>query len=109
MNQIEYIHNTGILQPEELRILFDKNKNFKAFGFKAEEEYGIHCEEGNGCEWYFFQGYKLALYEEMHIRQNKMITDEQGQPFSLFKIITQTIRYLNKELMENLKKKTGQI
>ena len=51
-------------------ILFDKNKTFKAFGFKAEEDYGVHFDEGKGSDWCFFKGYKLDLYDEMYLKQD---------------------------------------
>ena len=52
-------------------ILLDKNKTFRAFGFKAEEDYGMYCDEGKKSDWYFFKGYKLALYDEMYLTQDK--------------------------------------
>lgn len=86
-------------------ILFDKKRSFSQFGFKAEEDYGLYCDDGNASDWYFFRGYKLALYEEMHLKVDKTITDELGREFSLFDIVTETIRYLNKELIEDCRKR----
>ena len=85
-------------------ILFDKNKTFSAFGFKAEEEYGTYCDEGKKSDWYFFKGFKLDLYDEMHLRQDKMIKDELGRDFSLLDIVTETLRYLNDELIKDCAK-----
>ena len=80
-------------------ILFDKNKTFKAFGFKAEEDYGMYCDEGKKSDWYFFKGSKLDLYDEMCLKQDNTITDELGREFSLFDIVAETLRYPNGELM----------
>ena len=114
-------------------ILFDKNKTFSTFGFKAEEDYGRYCDEaknsgdegenssdegenygdeaknsgddGKKCDWYFFRGYKLDLYDEMCLKQDKMIKDELGRDFSLFDIVTETLRYLNDELIKDCEKR----
>ena len=121
-------------------ILFDETKQFRAFGFKAEEEYGKYCEkgkksgdggnnsgddwknsdgdgknsgeeannsgdEGKKRDWYFFRGYKLDLYDEMYLKETKTIKDELGREFSLFDIVTETLRYLNEELIKDCAKR----
>ena len=49
-------HRGGISEKTPTCILFDKDKKFKSFGYRAEEEYGTHCDEleGKVSDWYFF-------------------------------------------------------
>lgn len=45
-------------------ILFDPKKEFVAFGYEAQNEYSaLVSEQGNWTEWYYFENFKMSLYE----------------------------------------------
>ena len=46
-------------------ILFDTDKKFSAFGYEAEDAFGNYFLDKKQNEWYFFTGYKMALYEQL--------------------------------------------
>ena len=46
-------------------ILFDGNKNFQAFGYEAKDGYAEYCESQLQTECYFFENYKMALFDKM--------------------------------------------
>ncbi|KAK3591131.1 hypothetical protein CHS0354_040194 [Potamilus streckersoni] len=43
-------------------VLFDEHKNFRNFGFKAEEDYADLNDE-QMKKWYFFSRFKMNLYQ----------------------------------------------
>ena len=44
-------------------ILFDSERRFHSFGFKAEDEYAELSRRGVASSWFFFKQFKLALHD----------------------------------------------
>lgn len=84
-------------------ILFDKDMNFKAFGFQAEDKYADCYSDGEHHDWYFFRNYKMALYGTMAVSKKQTFDDVQGRPAPLFTLVTETIKYLKNELLSHCK------
>ena len=45
-------------------ILFDRNKEFSAFGYEAENKYTDLAFDGEHKDWYFFRHFKMSLYNK---------------------------------------------
>ncbi|XP_060590164.1 heat shock 70 kDa protein 12B-like isoform X2 [Ruditapes philippinarum] len=45
-------------------VLLNKEKSFWKFGYEAEEEYRQICDEGKAGDYYYFDCFKMKLYEE---------------------------------------------
>lgn len=44
-------------------VLIDKNEKFVAFGFEAETKYAELLENGEGKDYFYFQHFKMMLYD----------------------------------------------
>ena len=52
-------------------VLLDKNKEFKSFGYQAEEQYAKHVENKTHVDYYRFRNFKMKLYEEKVLMKKK--------------------------------------
>lgn len=46
-------------------VLFDPERNFHSFGYKAEEKYSNLAFDDKHLDWYFFRRFKMMLYNNM--------------------------------------------
>lgn len=44
-------------------VLIDKNEKFVAFGFEAQTKYAELLENGEGKDYFYFQHFKMMLYD----------------------------------------------
>ena len=59
-------------------ILFDENEEFLAFGNEARDKYGDVLSDGEGDKYYFFQNFKMQLYEEVCKYLNAVSSEWSG-------------------------------
>ncbi|XP_052796649.1 heat shock 70 kDa protein 12A-like [Mya arenaria] len=84
-------------------VLFDKKKQFKEFGFAAEDEYGNLAEEGDEHRnYYFFRRFKMMLYNKMTLKRRFMLEDELGKKMPAMDVFSACIRYLREHLMKRV-------
>ena len=71
-------------------ILFDKNKQFAAFGFEAEDKYSDLTLDGLDAEWYYFRRFKMQLYNSevrklLHFINRNVIERQLMVPFTFIR------------------------
>ena len=87
-------------------ILFDKEKNVKAFGIKAKERYENTKERK---DWFFFKDFKVVFYGKGKVDRKTPINDVLGKKFELFEVVKETIRYLKREICRFIDSQPGQM
>ncbi|KAH3735128.1 heat shock 70 kDa protein 12A-like [Dreissena polymorpha] len=72
-------------------------KTLEAFGYDAETRYSQLCETGEQKNWYFFQRFKMLLWEK-EIHKDTMLDDENGKSLPVLTVFSLSIRYMKDDL-----------
>ncbi|KAL5005892.1 hypothetical protein ScPMuIL_017050 [Solemya velum] len=93
-------------------ILFRPDKTFHSFGYQAVTDYSDMFLETNPSHdkdpsnWYFFQNYKMLLYDEKMITRDTELKEEGGKKMSAMYVFSQSLKYLRESLLDYLQKST---
>lgn len=80
--------------------LFDKNKKFHSFGYEAEDKYSDLTLDNEADDWYFFQRFKMTLFDKLTLKRRFMLEDIKGRKMQAIEVFSACIKYL-KEHLEN--------
>lgn len=83
-------------------ILFNKNKEFEAFGYEAETRYTQLCNEASHYDWYYFRHFKMLLYMEKELNRNTMLQDNRYKQMPAMDVFTASIRFLKDHMIKTL-------
>ncbi|XP_033842971.1 heat shock 70 kDa protein 12A-like [Periophthalmus magnuspinnatus] len=84
-------------------ILFDENKEFVDFGYRARDKYYEMCR--NTSDYYYFKDFKMELYKQK-ITKNMRITDVNKKPMDALQVFSAALRFLKDDALEALDKET---
>lgn len=83
-------------------VLLGPNQDFVAFGYEAEERYIQLAENDEHKDWYYFQHFKMQLYNKLCLKRNILIQDAMGKAMPAEKIFTSAIRFLKDHLLHTI-------
>ncbi|XP_052271902.1 heat shock 70 kDa protein 12A-like [Dreissena polymorpha] len=72
-------------------------KTLDAFGFDAETRYSQLCETGEHKQWYYFQRFKMMLWDKL-IHKDTLLDDEFGKSLKALTVFALSIRYMKEDL-----------
>ncbi|KAH3738013.1 hypothetical protein DPMN_044616 [Dreissena polymorpha] len=72
-------------------------KTLETFGFDAETRYSQLIEIGQHTKWYYFQRFKMLLWEKA-INKNSMLADETGKMLPALTVFSLSISYMKKDM-----------
>lgn len=84
-------------------LLLDANKEIKAFGYEAEDQYIELAREEEHEDYYFFHRFKMILHSEKAISRKTKLKDATGKEMEAIKVFELSIKFLVGDLMKNLK------
>ncbi|XP_014823197.1 PREDICTED: heat shock 70 kDa protein 12B-like [Poecilia mexicana] len=73
-------------------ILFDENGKFLSFGYEAKTTY-IKMRGEEAKKHYFFEGFKLILYDR-DLNRNLKIKAANGEEMTALKVFSESLRFL---------------
>ncbi|XP_052212853.1 heat shock 70 kDa protein 12A-like [Dreissena polymorpha] len=77
----------------------------EAFGYDAESKYAELAAEENHTDVYFFQTFKMKLFDnEGTIGNSTLLEDETGKKLKALTVFSLTIKYLVDDVMDSLNK-----
>ncbi|KAH3788072.1 hypothetical protein DPMN_166202 [Dreissena polymorpha] len=98
--------SSGLSEKTSTAILFDKHKQFVAFGHEAEELYNQKLADGNQFDWYLFRRFKMFLYNRPDLARNNMIKSfGTGKEMSAMLVFQEAIRYLKDTGLQSIQNK----
>ncbi|XP_071143360.1 heat shock 70 kDa protein 12A-like [Mytilus edulis] len=78
-------------------ILFDSKQEFVSFGYNAQEKYITILESSDKNNWYYIEGFKMALYSAVEsgedIRDDFSIKEMSGKAVSAKTVFSSAIKY----------------
>ncbi|XP_052235940.1 heat shock 70 kDa protein 12A-like isoform X8 [Dreissena polymorpha] len=78
------------------------------FGFEAETRYSELSETGNHKNWYFFQRFKMILYNKP-IHKDTMLEDETGKRLPALKVFALSIRFMMDCLLDTCQQRVTEL
>ncbi|XP_033842513.1 heat shock 70 kDa protein 12A-like [Periophthalmus magnuspinnatus] len=84
-------------------ILFDENKEFVDFGYRARDKYNEMCRKT--ANYYYFKDFKMELYKQK-ITKNMEIRDVNKRQMEALKVFSAALRFLKDDALEALDKET---
>ncbi|KAK3591133.1 hypothetical protein CHS0354_040196 [Potamilus streckersoni] len=89
-------------------VLFDEEKNFRNFGFEAEDFYAnLGVEEIE--KWYFFSRFKMNLFKRKKYQENMHLKDIRGKKMPAIDVFSATIAYLKDHLLKKVRDELPEI
>ncbi|KAK3591135.1 hypothetical protein CHS0354_040199 [Potamilus streckersoni] len=89
-------------------VLFDKEKNFRYFGFEAEEFYSrLEAEEMEN--WYFFSRFKMTLFKRKKYREDMKLEDIRGKKMIAIDVFSAAIAFLRDHLLDRVRSQWKEI
>ncbi|XP_061183555.1 heat shock 70 kDa protein 12A-like [Saccostrea echinata] len=85
-------------------LLLTQDEEFDSFGYKAEEKYVQLANENKHTGWRFFRKFKMILHKNDVLTKNTTINDDQGNPVLAVDVFAHSIRFMKKELLNELEK-----
>ncbi|CAG2237769.1 unnamed protein product [Mytilus edulis] len=112
--QTNQVWNSGLKSLLSLKtstcILINKDtKEFDSFGFDAEDAYEDKIFENQADKYYFFDRFKMVLYNSETISKDMEITDVRGNTFPAIEVFALAIQALKQSLMEKCVKQDVKI
>ncbi|KAJ8297818.1 hypothetical protein KUTeg_024349 [Tegillarca granosa] len=83
-------------------VLLDKDKQFQAFGYEAEDRYAELAIENKHHDVYFFKKFKMLLHRNPYLSRDTMINDETGKSMLARVVFAHGIEYLKNHAMDLL-------
>lgn len=78
--------------------LFDKNKTFHSFGYEAEDKYADLSLDNEAEDWYFFQRFKMTLFDKLTLKRRFLLEDVKGRKMPALDVFSACIKYLKEHL-----------
>ncbi|KAK3600523.1 hypothetical protein CHS0354_028723 [Potamilus streckersoni] len=75
-------------------ILFSPDQQFHSFGYEAEEKYSDLLMDEEHEAWYYFQKFKMMLYNSQDLKKDTKWQTSDGKSFSAIRIFSSAIEYL---------------
>ncbi|KAH3842748.1 hypothetical protein DPMN_116252 [Dreissena polymorpha] len=85
--------------------LFDNNKQFKSFGYEAEDAYSELALDNEHEDWYYFSRFKMRLHFDEKVHREMQLKDDKGKELPAIDVFGKVIWYLKDHLMKALKKR----
>ncbi|XP_060065910.1 heat shock 70 kDa protein 12A-like [Ylistrum balloti] len=107
MSAVSWGAGTARLQSQKTPtcILFDKNKTFDSFGYKAEDKYSDLSLDEEHDDWYFFRRFKMELYNRGNIDGGFELKTQDGKKsMKAIDVFAASIKYLKDHCLETAKK-----
>ncbi|KAL3857343.1 hypothetical protein ACJMK2_012020 [Sinanodonta woodiana] len=79
-------------------------KTLEAFGFEAEDRYAALVEEGAYKLWYYFQRFKMKIYNDSSLSRNTVIKDATGKPLPAMILFSRTIQFMKEDFLQQFKR-----
>ncbi|XP_053373616.1 heat shock 70 kDa protein 12A-like [Mercenaria mercenaria] len=83
-------------------VLFDKNGDFNAFGYEAEEKYAQLSSSDKHTGWKYFRHFKMTLHNRTNLTLKTKLRDDQGKTMPAIKVFSAAIKYLKTHLLDKL-------
>ncbi|XP_053383756.1 uncharacterized protein LOC123535810 [Mercenaria mercenaria] len=94
-------------------VLLSPDKKFVAFGYDAEERYRTllledkeNGDTSNAKAHYFFERFKIMLYQTKELRFDTTLSDAQGKELPAFEVFAVVINHIKEIIYEQLKRYT---
>lgn len=87
-------------------ILLKKNKEFVSFGYEAENAYAGIIMEHKENDYFFFQQFKMTLYNSEDLTLEMVIEDVRGNSLPAIDVFSASIKALRDHLHETLRSKS---
>ncbi|XP_033753962.1 heat shock 70 kDa protein 12B-like [Pecten maximus] len=84
-------------------LLLDKHENLVSFGYEAENTYSDITLEGKEADFYYFQRFKMKLYENSELSKTTVVEDVTGKTLNALDVFAKSISALKTHLMGTLK------
>lgn len=82
-------------------LLLDKDEKFDSFGYDAEIRYMRLADEGEHEDFYFFQRFKMMLYQNQGLNKDMILEDITGtKSMKAIDVFSHCIRYLKDEMFK---------
>lgn len=85
-------------------LLLDKDKEFLAFGYDAENQYAEVLLDGEKDDHYYFHRFKMNLHNNKNITADMILEDVTGKPLTALQVFKLSIKFLVDHLLETLDK-----
>ncbi|XP_063407299.1 heat shock 70 kDa protein 12B-like [Mytilus trossulus] len=85
-------------------LLLDADKNYVAFGYDAEDKYSELALLKDHKSYYYFQRFKMSLYQTQNLNKDLVVEDMTGKQFSAFDVCCLSIKALKDHLLESISK-----
>ncbi|XP_076111534.1 heat shock 70 kDa protein 12A-like [Mytilus galloprovincialis] len=85
-------------------LLLNPDKQFKAFGYEAENAYSNLAMDDDHFDHFLFRRFKMNLHNKKKIGNDLIIEDITGKPMAALDVFTLSIKELVKHLMALLEK-----
>ncbi|XP_060563873.1 heat shock 70 kDa protein 12A-like [Ruditapes philippinarum] len=92
-------------------VLLSPDKSFIAFGYEAEEKYKELLEEdiesgetSHAEEYFYFERFKMKLYQTKNLKLDTKISDVQGKELPALYVFTVVINHIKENVYEQIKK-----
>jgi molecular chaperone DnaK (HSP70) len=88
----------GMLQEDRVPtvLLLKPDKTFHSFGYKAQTDFH-ELSKRNRSEFYYFENFKMKIYEESKIEREMVIKDISGKQLEAMTVFSIAIKYLKDE------------
>ncbi|XP_062609413.1 heat shock 70 kDa protein 12B-like, partial [Saccostrea cucullata] len=86
-------------------LLIDKDGNFVAFGYKAEDRFYSEIAKDQRGNFMMFRRFKMKLHNKRGISDNLYVEDVTGKGYPAKHVFTLSIKALVHHFKENIKKK----
>lgn len=83
-------------------LLLNKNKEFVAFGYDAENMFSDIVMEGEQNNYYYFHRFKMKLHNNKHITNEMVLKDISGKQVLALDVFSLAIKALVKHLLDLL-------
>lgn len=90
-------------------LLLKPDKTFYKFGYEAVKEYTKLVENDQHKKYYYFEKFKMTLYEEKKLSLKSKITDSEGVSFLAVDIFTEAIKCLRDDFLAVIQAKERKI
>ncbi|XP_060606845.1 heat shock 70 kDa protein 12A-like [Ruditapes philippinarum] len=77
----------------------------EAFGYEAEDRYADLADEEEHKTYYYFQRFKMMLFDNKNLTRNEELEDDNGKRLPAKRVFSLVIRYLKDDLLKESEKK----
>ncbi|XP_062590302.1 heat shock 70 kDa protein 12B-like [Saccostrea cucullata] len=96
-------HNNGMSMKAPTSILLNQNGEVEAFGYEAIKMYGDLAEYNQHTSYYFFNKFKMNLYQQGALSTDLKLHDISGKTMAAVDIFAKVIGYLKQHVLTRLK------